>query len=540
MVFLTISVASFERGQLESLANQISLFKNIYLEELDSCEEPVAYVNTSQDSYYNIIGPLESSPNFIPTERPISRNEAADEFLYTMGYSSLGFRYEQYENGEINCRQKYDFNIDASNLEDKEILMVDLREENIFASLKSGFVSLYNKIFNKDFVYTVFFDREIENNREVYEFKIQSEKVLISFEALFRVILIPSILILIVNTVLITLGSVMFFSRPIDRIARKIQGIHSMLYESGKKEKQKTNKKSIFLEINRIEREIALATDRLRPINTLEGEGAAFRHEIQNYLSTINSSIHNMVTSLEEKGKPYHEKIKSIETIGQMISAKVEHLVNYVTTDPRNLPKEEVSLGKLLTLIKQMGDEVAKHHGVDGPKEQGEGDDGNSIFDINWINNKQQEVKVNANWESLYGVIHNLILNAIVAIKYRMQYEKEIGIENVEYGKILITVKESGDGQFINIFVKDNGTGVEATIRQTLFDYGVQGTSNISKNTGSSPLGGVGLHYAFQQINYQGGELKLDWTSHFLDKPTPRKTGTRFKITLPKWPSQKI
>ena len=537
VVFLTISVASFERGQLESLANQIYLVKNIYLDDLDSCEEVVESVAISPDAFYNLIGPLpNSSVSRIPVETVISGNESVDEFLHALGYSSLGFRYEKYENGEISCRQKYDFNTGANILDSQEMLKVDLREDNIIANLRSGFESLYNKTLQKGFVYTVIFDRVIQGKREVYEFTISSEKVLISFDALFSVILFPSIIILVVNTALITLGSVMFFSRPIERITSKIQSIHSTLNETSERENinTKATKKSIFLEINRIENEITMATERLRPINTLEGEGKAFQHEIKNYMSAIRASLRNLISSLGEDGNLYLEKERSIDTIGKMISTKVEHLVSYVTSDPRNLEKEEISLGKLFSFVKNTGEEVAKYHGVDRAFGDREDNKNLSIIDIDWTNNKQNDVKVNANWESLYGVMFNLVLNAIIAIRNRIEYEKDVGIGNGEIGKIIISVQESKDGQLVEITVEDNGAGVEKTIRQTLFDYGVQGDLAIAKYDERKPLGGVGLHYSFQQINYHGGELKLDWTCHFNDTPTPSRTGARFKITLPR------
>ena len=537
VVFLTISVASFERGQLESLANQIYLVKNIYLDELDSCEEVDESVAISPDTFYNLIGPLPSSSlGRIPVETVITGNESVDNFLHSLGYSTLGFRYEQYENGEISCRQKYDFNTGDNILDNQEMLKVDLREDNIFANLRTGFESLYNKAWQKGFVYTVIFDRVIQGNKEVYQFTISSEKVLISFDALFRVILFPSIIILIVNTALITLGSVMFFSRPIERITSKIQSIHSTLNETSEKDKGKSRatKKSIFLEINRIENEITMATERLRPINTLEGEGKAFQHEIKNYMSAIRASLRNLISSLGEDGKLFLEKERSIDTIGKMISTKVEHLVSYVTSDPRNLEKEEISLGKLFSFIKNTGEEVAIYHGVEGLPADGEGQENFSIITINWPPNEQNDMKINANWESLYGVMFNLVLNAIIAIRNRIEYEKDMGIQNGARGKIIIAVQESGDDRMLEISVEDNGAGVEEQIRQTLFEYGVQGDLTITKRDERKPLGGVGLHYSFQQINYHGGELKLDWTRHFNDSPTPARTGARFKITLPR------
>lgn len=537
IVFLTVSVASFERGQLESLANQIYLVKNIYLDDLESCEEVVESVAISPDSYYNLIGPLPSSSvSRIPVETVISGNESVDQFLHTLGYSSIGFRYEKYEDGEISCRQKYDFNTEGNLLDNMEMLKVDLREDNIITNLRSGFVSLYNKTFHKGFVYTVIFDRVIQGKREVYEFTISSEKVLISFDTLFRVILFPSIIILVVNTALITLGSVMFFTRPIERITRKIQGIHSILSETKEQENKKSiaTKKSIFLEINRIEKEITMATERLRPINTLEGEGKAFQHEIKNYMSAIRASLRNLISSLGEEGNLYLDKERSIDTIGKMISTKVEHLVSYVTSDPRNLEKEEISLYKLFSFVKNTGEEVAKYHGVNGTLGDREDNENQSIIDIRWNAFKQNDVKVNANWESLYGVMLNLVLNAIIAIRNRMEYEKDAGIGTEEKGKIIISVQASGDDRFIEISVEDNGAGVEESIRQTLFDYGVQGDLTISRQDERKPLGGVGLHYSFQQVNCHGGELKLDWTSHFNDHPKPSRTGARFIIALPR------
>ena len=522
---------------MESLANQIYLVKNVYLDDLGTCEEVVDSVEASPESYYNLIGPLPlSSVGRIPVETVISSNESVDEFLNSLGYSSLGFRYEKYENGEISCRQKYDFNTDGKVLDNREVLNVDLREEDIIANFRSGFVSLYNKVLQKDYFYIVFFDRIIQGKREVYEFTISSEKVLLSFEAIFRVILVPSILILIVNTALITLGSIVFFSGPIDRITRKIKSIHSILYEPEKSEnlKPKEPKKSIFLEINRIENEITLATERLRPINILEGEGKAFQHEIKNYMSTIRASLRNLISSLGEDGGQYLEKERSIDTIGKMISAKVEHLVSYVTSDPRNLEKEEISLDKLFSFVKSTGEEVAKYHNVEGEIRDEKNSENNSVISIDWKSTKQNDVQVNANWESIYGVMFNLVLNAIIAIRNRMEYENDAGMECGEKGKIIISVYQPEAEQATVLTVEDNGAGVEQTIRQTLFKYGVQGDSERIHRDERRPLGGVGLHYSFQQIKYHGGELTLDWTSHFNDYPKPKRTGSRFKITLPK------
>jgi PAS domain S-box-containing protein len=109
--------------------------------------------------------------------------------------------------------------------------------------------------------------------------------------------------------------------------------------------------------------------------------------------------------------------------------------------------------------------------------------------------------------QKIYMVLSNLIDNAV---KY-----------NVQNGRIIVSVKKSNDGQFVETSVEDTGVGINPEDIQNLFSKFYRSSGSAKLNTEGS---GLGLYVAKKIIQSHGGKI---WAESELGR------GTKITFSLP-------
>ena len=110
------------------------------------------------------------------------------------------------------------------------------------------------------------------------------------------------------------------------------------------------------------------------------------------------------------------------------------------------------------------------------------------------------------NYFSLFSIINNLISNALDAAK-------------IESGKIEVSF--STQGEFINITIVDNGTGISPKDMSYIFEPGF--TTKLAADGSFST--GLGLAHVKNLVGDMGGEIRLE---------SKKQKGTKFELTIPK------
>ena len=118
---------------------------------------------------------------------------------------------------------------------------------------------------------------------------------------------------------------------------------------------------------------------------------------------------------------------------------------------------------------------------------------------------EEKDTLVSTDREKLYGIINNLVKNAV-------KYSKE---GSIEFG---YTVKEDYSIQF---FVKDEGIGISSDIQSRIFDRFVQGEATLNKNYDGV---GLGLAIAKAYVTILGGDIWVE---------SEQGKGSIFFFTLP-------
>lgn len=118
---------------------------------------------------------------------------------------------------------------------------------------------------------------------------------------------------------------------------------------------------------------------------------------------------------------------------------------------------------------------------------------------------EEKDTLVSTDREKLYGIINNLVKNAV-------KYSKE---GSIEFG---YTVKEDYSIQF---FVKDEGIGISSDIQSRIFDRFVQGEATLNKNYEGV---GLGLAIAKAYVTILGGDIWVE---------SEQGKGSIFFFTLP-------
>jgi signal transduction histidine kinase len=109
--------------------------------------------------------------------------------------------------------------------------------------------------------------------------------------------------------------------------------------------------------------------------------------------------------------------------------------------------------------------------------------------------------------QKIYMVLSNLIDNAV---KY-----------NVQNGRIIVGVKKSNDGQFVETSVEDTGVGINPEDIKNLFSKFFRSSNSAKLNTEGS---GLGLYVAKKIIQSHGGKI---WAESELGR------GTKITFSLP-------
>lgn len=123
---------------------------------------------------------------------------------------------------------------------------------------------------------------------------------------------------------------------------------------------------------------------------------------------------------------------------------------------------------------------------------------------------KDEEVNILTDATKLQKVLHNLIENAF---KYTHEGYIEVGYEI--------------NSQYLNIYVKDTGVGIDKENQEKIFQRFVQEDNDVSKKTGGL---GLGLSIAKENVELLGGKIFLK---------SEKDKGSEFIVSLPYRPADR-
>lgn len=199
---------------------------------------------------------------------------------------------------------------------------------------------------------------------------------------------------------------------------------------------------------------------------------AGLAHEVRNALATIHGYVRLLRDAGEDRRARY---VEAITAEAEGLDRLVDRFLAF--TRPHELQREPVALRKVC-------EEAAAHVGQAFPRLE--------------VTVAGEEVVVAADRTALLVVLENLLRNAAEA---RDDARVVLRVEATEQGALLV--------------VEDNGPGIPATLRDTLF----------SPFVSSKPSGGLGLALARRLLRLLGGDLSLD---------TEFSEGARFVAWLPR------
>lgn len=203
-------------------------------------------------------------------------------------------------------------------------------------------------------------------------------------------------------------------------------------------------------------------------------------HEIKNPLTPMKLTVQSFLRKFDSKDPNINQKLQDFtEVIIQQIDT-MSHVAN-AFSDFASMPTQINETFDLVKITKNTLD----------------------VFDENYIEFKynRDEIFINFDKNQYIRIITNLIKNAIQAFS-----------ENEENKKIEVTlVKENN---LINIFIKDNGSGIEADLQDRIF---------TPKFTTKSSGMGLGLSIVKKIIDNYNGTITFE---------SEKNKGTTFHITL--------
>ncbi len=242
-------------------------------------------------------------------------------------------------------------------------------------------------------------------------------------------------------------------------------------------------------EIGTAERELAhmqrLLTQALIQKNRLAQLGLAvskISHDLRNMLANAQL-ISDRLTAIPDP---------TVQQFAPKLIASLDRAINFCNTSLRFGRAEEAEPRRELLRLKPLLDEVADGMGL--PREDR----------IAWTLEVDDQLLIDVDHEHLFRVLSNLARNAVQAIESQGD-----GVRGE------IRVKAWRDGRKVFIEISDNGPGVPAHARETLFR-----PFHGSSRTGGS---GLGLAIASELVAVHGGKLEL------LETPI----GATFLIELP-------
>jgi len=238
-------------------------------------------------------------------------------------------------------------------------------------------------------------------------------------------------------------------------------------------------------EMGVLERELARMQSALRTALAQQSRFAAvgkavsrINHDMKSILSTVSIASERLAKADDP----------AIRKIAKLLVGSVERAVD-LCTQTQDLARGEQAVPQRTRLrLHDLIDEVGTALGLDCQDR------------IQWRNEIDETLEVNADAERLYRVFMNLIRNSVEAMAGQ--------------GAICITACRSGNT--VAIDVSDNGPGIPEQVKSHLFEPFI----------GSARPGGTGLGLATARdlVRAHGGELALAETG---------PQGTRFHIDLP-------
>ncbi len=212
-------------------------------------------------------------------------------------------------------------------------------------------------------------------------------------------------------------------------------------------------------------------------------------HEIKNPLTPIQLSAERIKTKLEDEvAEPYKEMLeRSTRTIVQQVES-MKDMVNDFSSyaQPVRAKLAPMPVNQLVRDVIELHATVLQ----------------NIELEVN-LADSLPSIKANAG--ALRQVLNNLVINACHAL------------EGIDTPKLKVSSKqaESVNGQYVDIVIEDNGNGIPADIRESIFDPYVS-----SKAKGS----GLGLAIVKRIVEEHGGSV---WTH------TGSLDGTAMQLRLP-------
>jgi signal transduction histidine kinase len=217
------------------------------------------------------------------------------------------------------------------------------------------------------------------------------------------------------------------------------------------------------------------------PLSGLSRSVALISHDLRLPLTAILANAEFLAQSkltVEEKDELYQEIRLAVDRMNEMVSSLVACAQNADTLQPaRRSIVETVKRAIRMTSVRQEFRRISITHHHQG-------------LTMGWFDSSRLE-----------RVVANLVLNACEAV-------------SPESGQIVVST--AGNRACLQIEVWDNGPGIPAAIRPSVF----QSFVSYGKTDGS----GLGLAIARRIVEEHGGEIYFDGTC---------ATGTLFKITIP-------
>ncbi|HEX3773589.1 MAG TPA: ATP-binding protein [Polyangiaceae bacterium] len=240
----------------------------------------------------------------------------------------------------------------------------------------------------------------------------------------------------------------------------------------------------------------------LQRISAWQEMARRLAHEIKNPLTPIQLAVQEIHTRYSGDDPEYR---RLIDTTLEVVEDEVATLRRLVSefSDFARLPQARVELADLTEFLR----EQAARFGVrDGERESGDaleellslGGAGQIAVEFALPDSRAEALM---DRQMLRRVLYNLVRNAAQAV---------LGREN---GRV--RVKLARDGEFWNLDVEDNGPGIPAELRETVFDPYV-----TTKEDGT----GLGLSIVKKIVIEHGGTIRADQSS---------LGGARLRLRLP-------
>ena len=224
-----------------------------------------------------------------------------------------------------------------------------------------------------------------------------------------------------------------------------------------------------------------LQTEKMVAIGKLAG---GIAHEINNPMTVILGYAQSIVKRIKE-GDPYFVQLKAIEREAIRSKKLIDDLLTFSRSSKAVF--EKVSINTAIEGALSLSDVLSKEKNVVIERDFAKG-----LPDV--LANKNQ----------LQQVIINLCTNAVDAVSQ----VRDSGIINIKTGL---------DGEYVNIFIKDDGAGIPKSFHRKIFEPFFT-TKEVGKGTG------LGLSLCYEIIKKHGGEITVE--------SEPGK-GALFTIKLP-------